>query len=302
MKKLVIAGGTGFLGSSLVRYFGHRFDEVVILSRTARAAQGHVRYVAWDAQNTGPWAGEIGNATLVINLCGKSVNCRYTRKNRAEIFASRLDSTAAIGRAIQAAANPPALWINAASATIYTHSEHQPMTESEGVIGEGFSVEVCKAWEKVFFHTDTPATRKVNLRIGLVMGNDGGVLPSLRRLVKLGLGGTIGNGRQLVSWLHVADFCRMIDWCLLDASVNGTYNCTAPVPLSNRDLMKQMRQAYHMPLGLPSPAWLLEIGAFFLRTETELLLKSRYVIPERAMKEGFRFQYGNFGEGLRELT
>lgn len=301
MNKLVIAGGTGFLGNSLIGYFGDRFKEVVVLTRHARPAEARVRYTAWDAKTLGPWAAELEGAELVINLCGKSVDCRYTKANREAIFSSRLDSTAIVGRAIGQCKRPPHLWINAASATIYRHSEDKPMTEATGETGTGFSVEVCKAWERVFEAADTPHTRKVNLRIGLVLGNEGGVLPRLLKMVKLGLGGTMGNGRQLVSWLHVLDFCRMVDWCLQNASANGVYNCSAPQPVSNKSLMALLRREMHRSIGLPAAAWMLEIGAFVMRTETELILKSRYVVPARAEREGFEFKYKDIDSCIKNI-
>lgn len=301
MNKLVIAGGTGFLGNSLIDYFGDRFKEVVVLTRHARPAVGSVRYVAWDAETIGAWAQELEGAELVINLCGKSVDCRYTKANREVIFSSRLDSTAIMGKAIGQCSKAPLLWINAASATIYRHSEDQPMTEAEGEIGSGFSVEVCKAWERVFETAGTPHTRKVNLRIGLALGMEGGVLPKLLKMVKLCLGGTMGNGRQLVSWLHVLDFCRMVDWCLQNPSAHGVYNCSAPQPVSNKNMMRLLRRELHRPFGLPAAAWMLEIGAFVMRTETELILKSRYAVPARGEQEGFEFKYKDFGSCIKNI-
>lgn len=302
MKKLIIAGGTGFLGKSLVQYFGNRFGEVVVFTRTARVPEGRIRYVAWDARTPGNWVEELEGAELVINLCGKSVDCRYTKQNREIILSSRLDSTDVLGQAIGACMRPPALWINAASATIYRHSEDKSMTEAEGEIGTGFSVEVCRAWEHVFEAAHTPGTRKVNLRIGLVLGNEGGVFPTLMKMVRLGLGGTMGNGRQLVSWLHVLDFCRMVDWCLQTQSTHGIYNCSAPKPVANKQLMALLRQASHTRLGLPAAAWMLEVGAFVIRTETELILKSRYVVPARAEQEGFEFIHKDIGSCVKNLV
>lgn len=290
------------MGNSLINYFGDRFKEVVVLTRRSQAAKGHVRYVAWDAETLGKWVTELEGADLVINLCGKSVDCRYTKANREVIFSSRLDSTAIVGKAIGQCRQAPLLWINAASATIYRHSEDKPMTEAGGEIGTGFSVEVCKAWERVFEAAVTPHTRKVNLRIGLVLGTEGGVLPKLLKMVKLGLGGTMGNGRQLVSWLHVLDFCRMVDWCLQKPSAQGVYNCSAPQPVSNKNMMRLLRSELHRPIGLPAAAWMLEIGAFVMRTETELILKSRYVVPARAEQEGFEFKYRDLDSCIKNLV
>ncbi len=301
MKKLIIAGGTGFLGQALCRHFEHSFDEILILSRTENKTEGKVRYVTWDAKTFGSWCRELEGAEAVINLCGKSVDCRYTEKNKAIIFSSRLESTKIIGEAIERCNVPPALWINGASATIYRHSETEPMTEKEGEIGSGFSVEVCKAWEKVFNSFTLAATRKVNMRISMVMGKTGGVFPALTGVVKKGLGGTMGKGTQQVSWVHVDDFCRMVEWFINNKGASGIYNSVAPLPITNRHMMQLLRKKLHIPIGLPAASWMLEIGAMLIGTETELILKSRYSYPERALKEGFTFKYQNFEECLSSL-
>jgi uncharacterized protein (TIGR01777 family) len=301
MKKLIIAGGTGFLGQALCRHFENNVDEIVVLSRTTHKPEGKIRYLQWDAKTAGSWCNELEGAEAVINLCGKSVDCRYTEKNKAIIFSSRLDSTKIIGEAIEHCKVPPALWINGASATIYRHSESEPMTEEKGEIGSGFSIEVCKAWEKVFNSFALPATRKVNMRISMVMGKTGGVFPALTSVVKKGLGGTMGKGTQQVSWVHVDDFCRMIDWFMTNKNTNGIYNSVAPNPVTNRRMMQLLRQKLHVPIGLPATSWMLEIGALFIGTETELILKSRYSYPERALKEGFTFRHQTFEECLNAL-
>lgn len=291
MKKLIIAGGTGFLGQALSAYFKTRYDEVVILSRSETKTEENLRYLRWDARSQGPWCRELEGATAVINLCGKSVDCRYTEKNRALIFSSRLESTAVIGEAILACQTPPLVWINGASATIYQHSETEPMTERSGKTGTGFSIEVCKAWEKVFDNFKLPETRKVNLRMAMVMGKTGGVFPELMGIVRKGLGGTMGKGTQQVSWIHVDDFCSMVEWSIENPRVQGTYNSVAPSPVTNKRLMQMLRKKADVPFGLPVAAWMLEIGAFLIGTETELVLKSRYSYPERALEEGFHFKH-----------
>ncbi|MBS1635002.1 MAG: TIGR01777 family oxidoreductase [Bacteroidetes bacterium] len=291
--KIVIAGGSGFLGESLTGYLKPLTGEIVILTRGKETVNDGVRYVHWDGKTAGAWTEELEGADVVLNMCGKSVDCRYTAKNKALIFSSRLEPTAALGKAIAAAKQAPGLWINAASATIYRHSEagDLQMTETGGEIGEGFSVEVCKAWEKTFYSFETPGTRKVNLRIGMVLGNAGGVFPTLCKMTKLGLGGRMGNGKQLMSWMHVTDFCEMVSWCITHAEVQGTYNCTAPEPVSNADFMKWLRTRLHVAVGLPASTWMLAFGAFFIRTEPELVLKSRNAIPQKAMEQGFRFAF-----------
>lgn len=300
-KKLIIAGGTGFLGQALTAYFKDAYDEIVILSRSENKTEEHVRYVYWDARSKGAWCRELEGTTAVINLCGKSVDCRYTEKNKALIFSSRLDSTAIIGEAILACQTPPLVWINGASATIYRYSETEPMTERTGEIGTGFSIEVCKSWENVFNNFRLPATRKVNLRISMVMGKTGGVFPELMNIIKKGLGGTMGKGRQQVSWIHIDDFCRMVDWSIETQSVQGIYNSVAPNPVSNKILMQLLRRKAGVPFGLPATAWMLEIGAFFIKTETELILKSRYSYPERALEEGFQFKHQTIESCLNQL-
>ena len=301
MKKLIIAGGTGFLGKALTSKYEYEFDEIVILSRSANAQSKNVRYLQWDAKSTGSWCTELEGATAIINLCGKSVNCRYTEKNKALIFSSRLDSTQIIGEAILKCINPPKLWINGASATIYAHSEHTRQTELSTEIGSGFSVEVCKAWEKVFNDFTLPNTRKVNLRISMVMGQGGGVFPVLMNMSAKGLGGTMGKGTQQVSWIHVNDFCNLVKWVIDNNDVVGVYNVVAPNPITNKNMMALFRKKVQVKIGLPATEWMLKIGAFFIGTETELILKSRYSYPEKALNEGFSFNYQTFQECLDNL-
>jgi uncharacterized protein len=301
MKKLIIAGGSGFLGQELIKHFGIIFDEIVVLTRNKNVSYGKIKYLQWDAKTLGIWCDEFEGATAVINLCGKSVDCRYTEKNKAEIFASRLDSTKIIGEAIQQCTTPPALWINGASATIYKASDNIPMTEVGGKIGTGFSIEVCKAWEKVFDSFELSHTRKVNMRISMVIGKTGGVYPALMNVIKKGLGGTMGKGTQQVSWVHIADFCEMVEWFIRDNNTKGIYNCVAPTPIQNKPMMVLLREKANIKIGLPATSWMLEIGSFFLRTETELILKSRYSYPEKALNEGFKFQFNTFKECLSSL-
>ncbi len=301
MKKLIIAGGTGFLGQELTKKFENSFDEIVILSRGKNKISKNVKYLNWDAKAFGNWCNELEGATVVINLCGKSVDCRYTEKNKALIFSSRLKSTKIIGEAIQKCKTPPGLWINGASATIYKHSETEPMTEAAGEIGTGFSIEVCKAWEKVFDDFQLPHTRKVNLRISMVLGKTGGVFPALMNVVKKGIGGAMGKGTQQVSWIHIDDFCNMVKWIIETESVKGIYNSVAPNPVKNKELMQLLRKKAGVKFGLPATAWMLEIGAFFMRTETELILKSRYSYPERALNEGFVFKHTTIEDCLVNL-
>lgn len=301
MKKLVIAGGSGFLGDALVHYFGNKFDEYIVLARSPHKNTANVKYIVWDAKTLGDWVQHLEGADCIINLCGKSVDCRYTDKNKALIFSSRLDSTAILGKAIVNCKEVPKVWINAASATIYRYSEDKVMTEIDGEVGEGFSVEVCKAWEKVFNEAETPNTRKINLRISMVMGKKAGVFPVLRNLTKRFLGGKMGSGTQFVSWIHVEDFCRLGEWLINNKNAAGPYNVAAPNPIRNKEMMEVYRKVLNVSFGLPASEWLLKIGAFFMGTETELVLKSRNVISDRAMKEGFEFKYATMEECVKNL-
>ena len=301
MKKLIIAGGTGFLGQALIKHFELDYDEIVVLSRSERKTEKKVKYLTWDARSFGSWCNELEGATAIINLCGKSVDCRYTKKNKALIFSSRLESTDIIGRAILKCKTPPLVWINGASATIYRHSETEPMTEATGEIGTGFSIDVCKAWEIMFNKFHLPATRKVNMRISMVMGKTGGVFPALMAVVKKGIGGTMGKGTQQVSWIHIDDFCNMVQWIIGTETVSGVYNSVSPVPVTNAVLMKLLRYKAGVKIGLPATEWMLKIGAFFIGTETELILKSRYSYPEKALNEGVTFKYKTIEEALTGL-
>ena len=292
-QKIVLAGGTGQIGTALCKFYAERAEKIIILSRSDNRQKRNLYYVKWDAKTLGPWAKELDNADMLVNLCGKNVNCRYTEKNKKEIFDSRTDSTRVLAAAIASCVHPPKLWMQSASATIYRHSDDRSMTEKDGVIGTGFSVEVCKKWESVFLEEthSFPTMRKVILRTSLVLGKEEGVFPRLRNLVRLGLGGKQGNGEQWVSWIHETDVARMIDWIATHNDIEGVINCTAPIPLKNKDFMNIIRKGFHMQIGIQSPAWLLELGAFFIRTETELILKSRWVMPRRIERTGFQFQF-----------
>jgi uncharacterized protein (TIGR01777 family) len=302
LNKIVIAGGSGFIGKALIKHYQNSVSEIVVLTRSENKKKGNVSYLHWDGKTQGAWSKSLDGAAFVINLTGKSVNCRYNEKNKKEIFDSRTDATIAIEEAINTATNPPVLWINAASATIYRHAEDRPMDESTGEIGEGFSVEVCKKWEKTFTETNTPLTRKVALRIAIVMGKNDGVVLRLSNLVKIGLGGKQGNGNQYFSWIHEEDLCAIVDWLWEHKKMQGVYNCSAPVPLKNKSLMEKIRKAHRFPFGFPSPTWLLKIGAVLIGTETELIFKSRWVIPEKILKSGFKFKYENFDEAVKTLV
>lgn len=300
MKRIVIAGGTGYLGQVLTRYFKSKVSEIVILSRGAHQSYENVKFIQWDSKNSGEWEACLDGAESLINLTGKSVDCRYNERNKALIYNSRLWSTEALGKAILKCEKPPKVWINASSATIYRHSLDKQMTEKNGDIGNGFSVDVCEQWEAAFDKAETKSTRKIAARIGIVLGKNGGAFIPLKRIVKCGLGGRMGLGNQFFSWIHEDDFVRVFEKLLIEELV-GIYNVTSPEPIRNKDLMKLIRTKLGIPLGVPSPEFLLEIGAFLIGTETELLLKSRNVVPKKLLSGGYKFRYSKIEHALENL-
>jgi uncharacterized protein (TIGR01777 family) len=300
-KKIVLAGGNGYLGRVLADYYKNKATEIVILSRHEKQQEANIRTVFWDGKTLGKWAAELVNADMLINLCGKNVNCRYTDKNKKEIFASRLLPTELLGNTIHDLVEPPKLWISITSATIYRHAEDRPQDEETGETGSGFSVDVCKAWETAFHKYETPKTRKVALRMGIVLGRSDGVFPRLLKLVQLGMGGKQGNGQQYVSWVHEHDAARSTEWLADHQELQGVFNCTAPYPVKNTRLMRVIRNINGTLFGLPVPKWLLAAGAVFIGTETELILKSRWVMPKKLMSSGFKFQFGQVQDAVSEI-
>jgi hypothetical protein len=298
--KIVIAGGSGYLGTLLAKTFDAN-DDVVLLSRNPKPTFGNVRTEVWDGKNLGDWHHELEGAQLLINMTGKSVDCRYNEKNKREIINSRLDSVRVLGEAISKVKYPPSCWIQSSSATIYRHAEDREMDEESGEIGEGFSVDVCKQWETTFFGQVCPLTRKVVLRTGIVLGHQDGALPVLARLARFGLGGAIGNGKQYVSWIHETDFARTVHWVYKDPKAMGVYNCTSPWPLPNALFMRNLRHSIHAKVSVNLPKILIIIGAFFLRTEPELILKSRRVVPARLQSEGFCFEFGRLSDAFNDI-
>lgn len=292
LKKIVLAGGTGFIGQYLERTYTNKGYIVHIISRQ----RGQI---AWDDKQAMVEA--LEGAEMVINLAGKSVNCRYSEKNKREIYESRTRTTQALGKAIQKCQIPPKLWINSSTATIYRHSEDRPMTESTGELGTGFSVDVGKAWEDAFFHFDLPKTRQIALRLAIVLGAEGGVMEPYVNLVRFGLGGKQGDGKQMFSWIHIEDVCRIIEFVKQRQELKGIFNASAPNPVTNKELMEHMRKSMDRRLGLPAPEWMLGMGAAIVGTETELILKSRWVLPERLEKAGFRFHYDRLDRALWQI-
>ncbi len=300
MKKIVLAGGSGYLGSVLANYFSSQANEIIILSRRPQRAVGNIRTLVWDGKSMGNWAHALEGADVLINLTGKSVNCRYTKANRQAILNSRIQSVKVLGEALRSTQNGPEVWIQCASATIYRHATDRFMDEFSGELGDGFSVSVCKAWEEAFEQEDVQ-TRKVILRLGLVLGKHDGVYLRFKNLVRFGLGGKQGNGNQFISWIHEYDVASMIDFIVQHKALAGIYNCTSPQPLKNQEFMSVMRKKLMAQIGLPAPSWLLTIGAFIIGTETELILKSRWVMPSRIINEGYTFKYPELSEAIEAI-
>ena len=307
--KLILPGGTGQLGTILAGAFHEARHEVVVLTRNPTAAPW--RTARWDAQTPGAWATELDGADAVINLAGRSVNCRYTAANRRAILESRVQSTRAVAVAIADARRPPRVWLQMSTATIYAHRYDAPNDEATGLIGGAepdapdtwrFSIDVARAWEAAVAEQATPRTRKVLLRAAMVMSPDrAGIFDTLLRLVRFGLGGSAAGGRQFVSWIHHADFVRAVLWLITHRDLEGPVNLAAPHPLPNKDFMRALRVAWGAPLGLPATAWMLELGASVIRTETELVLKSRRVVPGRLLDSNFAFAFPEWPSAAREL-
>lgn len=270
------------------------------------------RTLAWDGLHAGEWGNELDGADVVINLAGRSVNCRYNQANRREIMESRLVTTRLVGEAIAKASNPPKLWMNASTATIYRHATDRAMDEVDGEVGGGeaglpsswrFSYDVAISWERAFFESKTPGTRKIATRSAIVMSpGRGGAFDTFLSLVRAGLGGTAGSGRQFVSWIHDSDFVAAVDFLIARPDLDGCINLSSPEPLPNRDFMAGLRRAYGARVGLPASNWMLEVGALVLRTETELVLKSRRVVPRRLLEAGFEFGFPEWSGAAADLV
>ncbi|WP_449062152.1 TIGR01777 family oxidoreductase [Planomonospora algeriensis] len=306
--KIVIPGGTGQVGTILNHALTAAGHEVVVLTR------GPVRgrEVRWDGETLGPWAEEIDGSDIVINLAGRSVSCRYTPANLQAMMDSRVHSTRIVGEAIAAAARPPRVWLQMSTATVYSHRFDAPNDEATGVLGGAepgvpgywaYSVEIAKAWEQAQERAGTPHTRKVAMRSAMVMSPDrGGVFDVLLRLARLGLGGPVAGGAQYVSWIHDRDFVRAVEFLIDRDDLTGPVNLAAPVPLPQRMFMRVLRAAWGVPVGLPATEWMAELGAFALRSDTELLLKSRRVVPGRLLEAGFAFDYAQWPEAAGDLV
>lgn len=309
-QKIVIPGGSGQVGTLLARYFHAQGHAVTVFSRGSKPAPWQV--ILWDGLTEGPWIDYLEGSDICINLTGRSVNCRYGEANRREIYDSRILSTRLLNRVIASLANPPRLWLNSSTATIYRHSLDRPNGETTGELGGGepgapdtwnFSIRVAKDWEEAFFATSTPRTRKIAMRTAVTFSPDpGGIFAVLSNLVRRGLGGANGNGRQMVSWVHGQDFVRAVEFLIAHEELSSVVNIAAPNPLPNREFMHVLRQVWGIPIGLPAPAWLIEIGCFLMQTESELVLKSRNVIPGRLTAAGFEFLFPNWPAAAKDLV
>jgi uncharacterized protein len=303
--RILMPGGSGHVGHVVARYFAARGHEVRIVSRRPGASP-------WPVAPWSEFAQEVERADVVLNLAGRSVNCRYTEANRREILESRVETTRQIANAIAEARNPPKLWMNSSTATIYRHALDRPMDEATGELGGNepnvrdtwrFSIDVARRWEQAFFERPLPSTRRIALRSAIIMSPDrGSAFDVLLGLVRKGLGGTSGPGNQFVSWVHEQDFARALDFLITREHLDGVVNVSSPNPLPNRDFMRDLRHAWGMHIGLPATAWMLELGAMFLKTETELVLKSRRVVPGRLLQEGFHFDYPSWPEAAADLV
>jgi hypothetical protein len=300
MKKLIIAAGTGFLGQVLINHFQNKFDQIVIFTRGKSKEENGIKYVNWDARKLSGWETELENATVLINLAGKSVDCRYTKVNKKEILLSRIESTKILNKAVLQCKNPPKHWLNSSTSTIYRFSLDKQMDEINGEIGNDFSMNVAQSWEKAFFKYDTPKTLKTAMRTSIVIGKKGGAFIPLKTLAKAGLGGKQGKGNQYISWIHEIDFAKSIEF-IVQQKMTGVINIVSPTPITNADFMKKLQKAVGQFIGIPMPTFLLKIGSFIIRTETELVLKSRNVIPKKLIENGFKFEFSNIDNAFKNL-
>jgi uncharacterized protein len=308
--RIVIPGGSGQIGTLLAMHFREAGHDVSVLSRSPKPAPW--REILWDGRTSGEWVSELEGSDVCINLAGRTVNCRYGAANRRQIYDSRIVPTRLLNQVIASLPHPPKLWLNASTATIYRHSLDKSMDEATGELGGNepgapetwnFSIRVAKDWEQAFFATSTPRTRKLALRSAVTFSADkGGIFAVLSNLTGRGLGGTNGTGAQMVSWVHGEDFVRAVDFLIENESISGVVNVASPNPLRNRDFMRILRRSWGVPLGLPAPAWLIEIGCFLMRTESELVLKSRYVVPEKLEQAGFKFRFPEWQVAARDLV
>ena len=299
-ERIVIAGGSGFLGGSLSDSLIADGNEVVVLSRRAVDARGPARHVQWDGRSLGDWVSALDGAKALVNLTGRSVNCRYSRENRREIIDSRINSVNILDRAITQCAKPPRVWVQAGSLAIYGNAGDRLCDETASP-GDGFSVNVCQQWENAFNDVSSRDIRRVFLRIGFVLGPDGGILTMLANLTRRFMGGTVGNGRQYISWLHIDDLNQIFRWALDREQMTGVFNATSPEAVTNAEFMAQLRKVLHRPWTLPTPAWAVHIGTWLMRTEASLALTGRRCVLNRLQEIGFEFKHRDLSRALANI-
>ncbi|WP_188208153.1 TIGR01777 family oxidoreductase [Alkalibacillus aidingensis] len=301
-KRVVLPGGSGFLGKAFAAYLKERdYDVVVLTRRVPESSEDGIKYVQWDSRNLGEWVNEIEGSVAVVNFTGKSVNCIYTKSNKEEIVSSRVESVRAVSEAINRCEQPPSVVVQAGSLAIYGNTSE--VCDEEAPHGKGFSVQVCEWWEEEFFKQSFDQTRQVMFRIGFVLGENGGALEPLKKLARYGLGGTVGSGKQYISWLHIDDLNRMFLEAIENERYQGIYNATGPTPVTNQTFMKELRESMGKGWAPPAPTPFVWLGAYLImRTEPSLALTGRNCIPKRLENEGFQFKYTDLKKTLSELV
>ena len=299
-KRIVIAGGSGFIGTALAAEFARRGYAVVVLTRSPRAPVAGIREVAWDAKNPGAWTAELDGAEAVINLTGKNINCPHTPENLRALTASRVDSVNAIAAAISRAQPPPRVWVQASATGFYGGNSDRWCDENAPAGGDALA-NICRAWETAFAVANLPSTRRVTLRIGFVLGRAGGALRVLARLTKWFLGGAAGSGRQFISWIHLTDLTRIFVTAVEQEDFSGPFNAVAPNPVTNAVFMRELRRALHRPWSPPVPAFAVKLGAKLLGSEPSLALTGQRCAPKRLAAAGFKFQFPELPPALAEL-
>ena len=298
--RIVLAGGSGFIGQSLSPPLVSKNYEIVVLTRGKSNHHGRIREAHWDGKKLGEWTQFVNGALGLVNLTGRSINTRHTPEHRREIIDSRVDSVRILGEAIGRCMQPPKVFVQLAGVGIYGDKGERICDETTAP-GDDFVSEVCKKWEAAFDSVDSPSTRKVLLRLGVVLGRNSGFLHVLSRLTRWLLGGQVGEGRQYVSWIHIADLSRMILQAIDQEQFTGVFNATAPNPVTNAELMRALRRALHRPWSPPVPEFAARIGSWLMGTEASLALVSQRCVPKRFLEKNFEFEFPNLREALANI-
>ncbi|HYJ07191.1 MAG TPA: TIGR01777 family oxidoreductase [Chthoniobacterales bacterium] len=301
MKRIILAGGSGFVGQALAPDLLAKGYDAVVLGRAAASHKGGVEYLQWDGKTLASWASAIEGAEAIVNLTGKNISCRHTAENRREIIRSRVDSVRILGDAVAHCVNPPKVFVQTSGVGYYGDTGDR-IVDEEGALGSGFTAEVCRQWEGAFDALALPATRKVTLRLGVVLGREGGALPVLEKLTRAFLGGTVGSGRQFMSWIHLADVIRMFVASVEQTELTGVFNATAPLPVTNSEFMRELRRALHRPWSPPVPAPFARAGAWLMGSDGNLALMSSRCVPRRFLEQGFKFQFPNLRDAFANLS